>query len=145
MTAHTATISRTELGMSSLSLQDTTYAVMNNSINGGVVQWRREVAVSPYVAGETEIGSVKDQVRSALTIRVTAGSHAALQTAVSTLVSAFSQKSYTLTLGFDGVTYAWTCGRADYSIAFDEAMRLRSVARCTFVLPRSPVPASGPY
>lgn len=145
-TVHTATITRTELSLSTLTLIDSTYDIMNQpGLDGGRVSWRRENAASPYVAGVTEIGSVKDDVLTSLVMRVTGASHSDVQTKVSTLISAFSQKTYTLTIGLDGTSWAWACRRADYAISFDLPMRWQKVARVALSIPRSPVPTSGPY
>lgn len=145
MTTRAATISRTELGLSTLSLMDDTFDIINEpGFDAGRQTWRRELATSPFVAGALEVGAVRDQALGALVMRVKGATHAALQSSISTLVSAFTQSEYTLTVTYDSTSYAWTCQRADYQLGFDQAMRIGFVARVAFTYPRSPVPVSGP-
>lgn len=142
--AVTATVTRTELGLAALALQDATYGIIQDSLDLGQVAWRRELATSPFAAGALEVGAVQEQGSGSLLVKVTGSSHSDLQSKVSTLVSAFKQASYTLTVNFDATAYAWSCQRADYSLTFDVPMRQRYIARVALTFPRSPIASSGP-
>lgn len=115
----------------------------------GTVSWRREMVTSPYVHGAFEAGAVKDIVQASAVINIFAATQAALQTAETNLINAFSQATYTMTLGVDGTNYAWTCLRADYHVRPD-ALRTfndagRKWSKGTFQFPRQPVATSGPF
>lgn len=142
-TVHTATVSRVELGVSALSLISATYDVI--SLDGGLVRRRREEVESPYVPGATEVGSVKGAVEGTMVVRVKGTAADNLQSNVDGLLDAFSQSTYTLTVGLDGTQWGWTCRAADYRTDFDVPMRRVHLAKVTLAFPRSPVPYFGPY
>lgn len=142
-------------GTLSLNINDGTNYLVDWDSNGtslfdpGTVSWRREMVTSPYVHGAFEAGAVKDIVQASVELNIFAATQTALQTAETNLINAFSQSTYTLTLGVDGTNYAWTCLRADYHVRFD-ALRTfndsgRKWSRGSFAFPRQPVGTSGPY
>lgn len=144
MTTYAATVTRTELGLSALSIHDgTTYFI--RAFQPGKVPIRREEAKSPLVVATVEIGSVKDDALATMLVQVRGASHSAVQSSISTLISAFSQNEYTLTVSIDGTAYAWTCRKAQYGLDdFDFAFRHRLFAHVDLTFPRSPVSVSGP-
>lgn len=142
----TATVTRTELGLSDLDLAGAAYSIRADSLLPGAIGWRREYARSPYVDGAIEIGAVKDIAGGSIVVDVAASTHTGLRTAIDTLLDAFTeQRSYTLTVTWDSASWAWTCRRADYSVAFDAEFEIGRVAAVTLSFPRSPTPAAGPF
>lgn len=121
-----------------------TYDIIQDSLVVGQMTWRREVATSPYVHGEVEVGAVRAAGQVAMTVRVSAADQSALQTAIDNLIDAVSVQSYTLSISLDGTAYTWTCGRASYSVTFDVGMYRGKRARVALVVPRHPVPVAGP-
>ena len=115
----------------------------------GTVAWRREMVTSPYVHGAYEAGAIKDIVQATAALNIFAATQGALQTAVTNAINAFTQSTYTLTLGVDGTNYAWTCLRADYTIGLTELRTFGDTTRVwckgVFAFPRQPVPSTGPY
>jgi hypothetical protein len=142
-------------GTLSLNINDGTNYLLDWESNGtslfepGTVAWRRDMITAPYVHGAFEANAVKDIVQASVELNIFAASQAALKTAVTNLINAFSQSTYTLTLGVDGESYAWTCLRADYHIrpdalrTFDDSAR--KWMRGTFSFPRQPVAVTGPF
>lgn len=143
----TATISRTDLALADLALEDPgTYRIVE--LSTGTVTWRRETVESPNVRGRGLIGAVQDTKTGRIVIRASASSAAALATRTATLTDAFEQLGYTLTVTIDGVTHSWACECADWAPGTDGAVdkfeladRQRTLA---FTWPHDPVPLAGP-
>lgn len=143
--AVTLTITRTELALATLNLNDPgIYAI--RSFNRGRVRRRYNWAKSPYVEGATLVGAPRELVEMDLAMDVEASTQADLQTRTATLFTAFSQTSYTLTYGLDGTTWAWTCGPAEYDagLASNDAV-FSFVLPVGLIIPAQPVATAGPY
>lgn len=142
-------VTRTELALANLTLTDFAggYDVLEGSLAAGLVSWRRKLAESPFVHGAYEVGAVKDLVDGGtLGVDVVATTQAIIQTRVTTLLAAFSQSTYQLHVTLDGVAWAWTCMRADYSVGVaSDDIRFGLAAPVTLRFPRQPVAVSGPY
>ncbi len=145
--ATTAYVTRTELSLTNLSLLDPgVYRIGREALEAGMVTWRRQLVTSPFVHGAYEVGAVKDQVQGAsLLIRVWGTSQSNLQSRVTTLLAAFTQSTYDITVGLDGTLWTWRCMRADYKIGFPDSVRRQTVAPVTLSFPRHPVAVAGPY
>lgn len=142
----TGTITRTELALADLAFQDAgVYQVV--SAGPGALGWRREVATSPYVHGETLVSAVKDVGRAPLVVRALGTSASQLDTRIAALVRAFEQFSYSITLTIDGVVKTWTCEPADYapgdSGTLDKFGLMAKMQEIHFDIPRHPVPVAG--
>ena len=143
--AVTLTVTRTELALATLNLNDPgVYSI--RSLNAGRVRRRSTVARSPYIEGGTVVSTVRDIVEMDLALDVEATTQATLQTRLDTLLDAFQQSSYTVTYGLDGTTYAWTCYPADYEvgIATPDAI-FGFVLPVGLIVMRQPAATSGPY
>jgi len=105
-------------------------------------------ATSGYVNGAVQVWSVEGEVAATLKVFVFETVEAGwgqLQTDLATLITAFKQPSYTVTLTIDAATFAWSCTNADYAIdAFPKVAVLGLQLGVTFDIPRSPIPVSGP-
>lgn len=150
MTTVSLTITRTELSLTTLDISASPFGLPDGSANDpdfGIVTWRRDLARSPYLHGAQLLGKVKDLVEGCtLDIDVTGADQAAIKTNVTTLVNAFSQFSYVLTLTLDASTWAWTCQPADYRIDPAKGSNVYGLLCSTrFVFARQPVASSGPY
>lgn len=143
-----ATVTRTELALGDLALEEEgVYKLMRDAVGPGDGSWRREVSKSAYVHGETLVGAVKDVMTAQLGVRVLASSISLLQTRVSTLLTAFSQFSYNLTITLDGSTWQWKCEPADYAIGdggvFQDLHLLAYQQEVRLNIPRHPIPLQG--
>lgn len=139
-------VTRTELGQADLSLEDPgIYRIV--SVGPGPLSWRRERITSPYIHGESLVGAVKETAAMSLSIRVLGTSAASLNTRTATLLRAFEQFNYQLTLVLDGVIWTWDCQPADYAGGDGgefEPNLLRAFQQVyRFSIPRDPVPIAG--
>lgn len=141
------TIGRAELSLATLTLTDPgTYDIDHDTLEPGVPTWIRQLVRSPYVEGATEVGATRDLGWGTARFVVQGSTHATIQTRLDTLVDAFFQSSYTLSVVIDGTTYSWTCMRADcvgWGLVSDESF-FGLAMPVAFRWPRQPVPVSGP-
>jgi len=110
------TVSRTELSLPSLDLNDATngYYVSDEWSQGGYIWQRYEASTSPFAHGETIVAQRLQNVDEIFTIYVFADTTATLNSRLDTLREAFSQYRYTLTIEWDGVEYIYdAAGAAD--------------------------------
>lgn len=141
-----ASVTRTELGLADLSLENPgSYRVV--SAGPGSVSWRRRVAASPYCHGEALVSAVKEEVTQALVVRVYGSTAADLNTKTAALLRAFDQFDYRLSLTIDGVTSTWACQPANYSPMGrgelePNLLRARMQAYA-LEIPRNPIPLIG--
>lgn len=108
------------------------------------VTWRRTQVQSPFVEGRFTTNRQLDQVESTVTVDVLGASAGALQSNMSSIVTAFSADEYVVALTIDGATWSWNCEAADYAVLWQHERwhALRVPMRFTFL--RQPTPASGP-
>jgi hypothetical protein len=145
----TLVISRTELGLPSLNLNDTDngYAIVRGGFGWGGRTWRRQVVQSPFTDGRTVVGRVMDIVTREFTFRLRAATASALDQKVGYVIDAFSQFAYTLTPTVNGVTYAWRCETADLAVGsqgkLDEFQEMALMREITATVPCNPRPLSG--
>ena len=110
-------ITRTELALGNLAFNPTNgYYIARDSWGPGEVSHRSVYTSSPYVIGQTLVHSVKDLQTSTLRVRVKGDDQAEMMTRLEALCVAFEQFNYTLTIIINGVTYAYDCDTANYSV-----------------------------
>lgn len=110
----------------------------------GEATYRRITAQSPYFAGRFLVRATKDQITSTLKLRVDETSQARLWEAIDTLVSAFTQPTYDLTININGQYFQYTCEAADYQLGESgpQDLMLRSnTQHLTFSIPHRPAAA----
>lgn len=147
--AISASITRSELLLAPLSLEvPGQYQIMRSTLGPGAISWRRQTASSPFVHGQVLVNAVKDVATSTLGVRVIGGSASSLWSRIDTLLRAFEQFSFDLTVALDGQTFTWRCQAADYSVGESgvfQDFHLRSLQQeVQFSIPRHPTPVAGP-
>lgn len=116
--------------------------VLSTGFGPGGSSSRRQTVESPFLPGRFLVAAVADVATAQVPVIAQADTAADLQDRLETLIAAFWQLSYTITLDFDGVAYAWTCERADYVIGDSGALSGPFLSQhaqlVTFTVPRSP-------
>ena len=139
-----AYVTRPEVGGGNLDLVNSTYKIEGeDGIRFGQRTWRRNMVSSPFVHGEFPVTQTMGNSQVECNIQIRAASMSALNTAIASLVAAFSQFEYALYVTLDDVTWGWTCFAADIAVeSSDERMaQFNTVARLS--IPRLPIPISG--
>lgn len=140
----TAEVTRTELGLGNLDLNDDVNFRFGRGVEVGRLTWRKDVVTSPYVHGRFPVREVKDAVESKITVYVIAPDHATLSTNVGVLIGAFTEQyEYNLQIVVEGQTYAWRCERADYEVAFATETFNALFVPVSLAFYRSPIQVAG--
>lgn len=140
----TALVTRTELSLAALDIDDGTNFILGKGLDAGTVSWRKEVVTSPFYAGRVPVHEVKDSVEMTLVVYILGATHATLMTNLQTLLNAFTEQStYEVQLTIEGQSYHWTCERADYQVGFaTETLNARYIP-VSLSFHRHPEPAAG--
>lgn len=118
------TISRTELSLSPLNLNDPTngYFVSDDWKPGGVMWERYESATSPFSHGSTVVAQRKLNVDEIFTVYVFAKDQTTYTNRVQALRNAFAQFRYTVSVTWDYQTVVYDAvGAGDIQVANDTA------------------------
>ena len=142
--ARQITISRVELGMAPLELQDPDNGFyVSDEWKTGATQWQRyNAAGSAWVEGERIIGQRRISVDEIFTIYIHAGSAASMKTKENLVHQALSQYRYDFTISWDGADYNFTGnGAADIRRADDKVdpiMLKNGWSALEITIPRDP-------
>lgn len=140
-------VTRTELALADLLLQDPAAGYEVVRMGPGSRAWRRETIKSAYVHGETQVSAVLDIQTAPLVLRIKGATHSQADTRLDAVIDAFSQFVYYVGVIIDGVTWVWECFPAD--IGIDEGGEIgkfhwmAKMFEVTLSIPRNPIPVSG--
>jgi hypothetical protein len=137
-------------GFLNLNSDDTGIYIDEAGWGIGVVAHTVQEAASPYVDGTIPTSIAKSNSKDTLKFQVIGDDYSDLSTKIATLIAAFQQWSYTVSIqweasaGSNSDVYAWLCWKADYGVAFDRTFTFGQIAVVAFTLNRFPLPALGP-
>lgn len=140
-----ATVTRTELGLGVLHLNDHVNYILDDEILGGSTSWQRQTTKSPYVDGEFTVNRVLGDVEERISLDVLSDNHIGLQANIVQLVKAFSQARYTLTMYVDDSVWAYDCEAADYTVGWEKTRRMVHRSTVQLLVRRSPKLLTGGY
>jgi len=138
-----AVVTRDDLGQPDLDINDLVNYFIGPRFDPGGVIWEREQATSRYIHGSVTVGRKKATADYTLPIDVKGATFAELNQAKETLIEAFEQDSFRVTMTFDGIVYSWQCEAADYSVNWDHVYIHNRRLQMSFSFPRQPVPIFG--
>jgi hypothetical protein len=133
-----ATITRTELGLPVLNINDHINYQLADQILGGTQSWNKQMVKSPYVDGEVMVNRSRGQVQEQFQVQVRGGSQSEMQQNIATLIEAFSQFAYQLTIEMEDATYTYQCDTADYTVDWTNVRMMAKQALVKFQFTRSP-------
>jgi hypothetical protein len=143
-------ITRTDLSLADLQLWSPPNSfVVGDTFGPGAQVLRRETVTSPFVRGRFVIAATADSQDSQILLQICGSSGSDLSTRVGVVLDAFGQLSYTLTWNFDGITSAYFCEAADYTIG--EGGRIEDIdmvfhtVPILLTIPHDPLPISGTF
>lgn len=143
-----AYVTRPEIGGGSLTLEDPGSYRVVSADPGGLV-WVREEATSRWVHGRILTNARKDLVSMRLVVRAYGSTHSQLHERIATMLRAFEQFRYRVSVTIGGVEYRWHCQPADYAPLGGEGwdkFALRSLQQAyVFDIPRDPIPQEGTH
>lgn len=106
---------------------------------------RRGEIESPFVPGTYYSYEIEDQGNLTIGVRVSGESTSQVADRISAVKDAFSLPEYELHMTIDGMTMAWTCYPADFSMSAQREHWHARVVTIAFDVPRHPIPIEGPF
>jgi hypothetical protein len=140
------TISRTALGLSPLEIASGDDYYIGTQFLGAAVQWERQQTTSQWLDGAVTTSRHRSAVTEQIAVEVTADTLVAVQAAINTLIQAFVQNSFTMTVVAGGATRVYRCEAADYQDLSWTTPRLSGAqGQVLLQVPRQPVALSGGF
>jgi hypothetical protein len=138
-----ALVTREELGLPDLDINDNDNYIVGPNLAPGVVAWQRLQASSPFMHGAVTVGRRKDIVTAEIAVDILANNFTALTAAKQTIVEAFEQDSFRLKMTFEGSQYEWACEAADHGVSWEHPRVHARRLTVLFSFPRQPIPLLG--
>jgi hypothetical protein len=143
MTTFAASVTRSDLGLATLNINDGLDYRVSNEIMGSMVTYDRKTVSSPYVNGDVTVHRRRGSVAEKFAVYVYGDTQTELQANVKTLIEAFSQNVFNLIMTLDSVEWSYKCEASDYQIEWSNAHMFANQVRVVFNLIRSPIPVVG--
>ena len=137
-----ATVTRTDLGLSTLNINDHVNYALGSQILGGTVSWERNQVNSPWVDGDITVSRRRPNVQESVQINVYGDNQTEMLANIKEITEAFSQNSYQMTVTLNGQVYRYQCESADYSVEWGVKMH-SSQCMVMFSVPRRPIALAG--
>lgn len=133
------TITRFELGLPDLDLNDKLSYDTGAEIFGGQQTWNRQTVKSPFVDGEFLVHRSMANRQENLQIQVLGADQAELQANVQALLDAARQFNFLITLTMDNAApRVWSCQTADFTVDWSNTRWLALKALVTLTIPTLP-------
>lgn len=132
------TVTREELGLPLLEINDQINYMVGDQILGGSQTWNKQMVKSPYVDGEVMVNRARAQVQEQFQVQVLGPSQGGVQQNIATLIAAFSQFTYVLSIQMEDSTYTYQCDTSDYTVDWTNVRMMAKKALVKFQFTRSP-------
>jgi hypothetical protein len=137
-------INRDALALQPLDIAVSPYYLAATPFLGASVSWDRQTVSSRWVDGDTTTSRRRGTVMEPLAVEIMAPDMATLKDYVQTLIEAFCQDAYTMTIRVDGELWIYNCEAADYTNLMWTTPRLVAAqGQVQLTVPRRPVAAVG--
>lgn len=137
-------VTRTSLALADLNLNDHVAYYPSGDIFGATITWRRTTVKSPFVESEFTTNRVRNLVEDKFAVNVLGADQVTMANNITTLINAFSQDTFNLTVQLDSQPYTYACEASDYSMDWQIGRMHSLQTEVKFNLRRSPVPINGP-
>lgn len=131
-------MTRAELGLAPLDLNDQANYIVSNTIMGGAQSWNRQTVKSPYVDGEYTVHRSLSQVHEQFDVQVLGATQTALQNNITTLTNTVSQFRFQLTIVMNETSRTWQCETADYTVDWSQERWMAMKVLVHLQIPRLP-------
>jgi hypothetical protein len=140
-----AKVTRPALGGGDLDINTGNYRIAGPTFFGGTATWDKKTVSSPVVEGDITTHRRRGNIMESLTVYVAGSSIGDTMANIRTLVDAFTQDRFSLSINIGTSNNQWDCEAADYSVQMDNAHIYNKYVVVTFSIPRKPIPLEGGY
>jgi hypothetical protein len=144
----TTQISRDDLGLAALTLNDHINYYVAGTFMSGSLSWNRNQISSPWTDGSATTYRYREMVTENITLECLGGpkdTQAALYANISAAIAAFSQDNFLLSIVTAGQQVEYQCEAADYQVAWDGPRMIARQLQVIFQVPRQPMPLEGDF
>lgn len=138
------TVSRDLLGLSPLEIATSPDYYIGLQFLGAQVQWERQQITSPWLDGAVTVSRHRGMVTEQIAVEILATSLNTLRAKMLTLIRAFIQDSYQMTVHAENATRIYQCEAADYQDASWTTPRMSGAqGQIVLSVPRQPLLVGG--
>jgi hypothetical protein len=143
MTTFAATVTRSDLGLADLNINDQADYIIGSEMLGAMVTWDRKVVSSPFVNGDVTVHRRRGNVAERFSVYVLAATQSEMQTNIKALIDAFNQHKFNLSITLDSTVYTYICEASDYQVEWMNTNFFALKVKVVFNLIRQPIPLVG--
>lgn len=133
-------VSRSALGLSDLDINDhIDYIVAGPEFLGGQQSWDRTQVSSPFADGEVTTMRRRQNVQENIVLEVLGDTTSEVHSNAQTVIDAFSQDAFTITVSINGASTAYHCEASDYKLITSGPRYSAQQIQVLFVVPRKPI------
>lgn len=145
MTTFAATVTRSDLGLADLNINDNADYIVASEMLGSMVTWERKTVSSPFVNGDVTVHRRRGNVSEKFAVYVLGATQTEIQTNIKTLIDAFNQNRFNLTITLDSTVYTYICEASDYQVEWMNTNFFALKVKVVFNLIRGPIPLVGGF
>lgn len=136
-------ISRDSLSLPPLDINDHQLCYVTGDSFGRQVQWNRQKASSPFLDGDVTTYRNRQKVTSQIGLEVMGANPGLLQFNMNTLIHAFCQSQFDLSIAIGQASYQYDCEAADWQEIWTGPRWVANQLQIVFTVPNQPVPLLG--
>lgn len=137
-------ITRDELALADLEINDFVDYYVTNEFLGGSVSWNRVRATGPFTDGGPEISATRDPVNEPLGVEILGSSTADALAKLAVLTTALHQRNFDMKVRVSGtLVLHYSCNRADSQLIWTGPRAIAGQLQAKFTVPRQPRPLVG--
>lgn len=140
-----ASLTRPELGLDDLDINDHLNYYLSPNFMGGMVQWTRQQATSPFLDGAVTTYRSRQMVNENITLEVLGDTDAQMWDNVRALIACVCQSKYNLGLAVGSEVHQWMCEAADYQFNWNAPRIIANQVQLVINMPRQPVAIQGGF
>lgn len=138
-------VTRPQLGLPDLALNDHFNYFISPTFLGGMVQWNRSTVTSPFLDGGVTTYRTRQMVQEQIALEVMGETLAEMWDNVRAAIDAFTQDQYNLALAIGSEVHQFMCEAADYQFNWNGPRILAQQVQLVLSVPRQPVAVQGGF
>lgn len=136
-------LSRDNLDLTPLEINDFLNYYVGAQFLGGSMAYQRTTLTSPFTDGGFTAQRFRQQVSEQIAVEVMGGTHVELTANIKTLIEAFEQDSFTVTVTIGSQTILLDAEAADHQMVWTGPRWVQNQGQVVFTMPRAPQPRQG--
>lgn len=140
-----ASFTRPLLGLPDLDINDHLNYYLTPTFMGGMVQWTRQQATSPFLDGAVTTFRTRGMVQEQMAIEILGDTKSDMWDNVRALIDTVCQSQYNLGLAIGSEVHQWMCEASDYQFNWNAPRIIANQVQLVLAMPRQPVAVQGGF